>query len=58
VELLEMALEQPCEVCGGPTVIERRHPGAGPRVLPFERRSRLQAAANRKRSSTLRPVAH
>jgi len=53
-----MALEQPCEMCGGPTVIERRHPGAGPRVLPFERRSRLQAAANRKRSSTLRPVAH
>ena len=57
-ELLEQALEQPCEMCGGPLVIERRRPGAGPNVLPYERRSRLQAAANRARSWTAQRVAH
>ncbi len=38
------SLELPCEVCGGPTVPERRRPGAGPGVLPAERRNRLWAA--------------
>jgi hypothetical protein len=32
------ALEAPCEVCGGETVIERRRPGAGPGRLEVERR--------------------
>jgi hypothetical protein len=35
---LTHALESPCEVCGGETVIERRRPGAGPRTLDIERR--------------------
>jgi hypothetical protein len=38
------SLELPCEVCGGPTVPERRRPGAGPGVLPAERRNRLRTA--------------
>jgi hypothetical protein len=29
---------RPCEACGGPTVIERRHPGASPRPPFTERR--------------------
>ena len=27
---LASALEAPCELCGGETVVERRRPGAGP----------------------------
>jgi hypothetical protein len=57
-ELLAKALELPCEMCGGPLVIERRRPGAGPSALPYERRSRLQAAVSRARASTLRQVVH
>ena len=32
------ALEAPCELCGGETVIERRRPGAHRGPLPVERR--------------------
>jgi hypothetical protein len=32
------ALEAPCELCGGKTVVERRRPGAGPGTLDVERR--------------------
>jgi hypothetical protein len=32
------ALEAPCELCGGETVVERRRPGAGPETLGVERR--------------------
>jgi len=35
---LAHALEAPCELCGGETVIERRRPGAGPDQLDVERR--------------------
>ena len=35
---LEQALEQTCDLCGGPLAPERRRPGAGPRSLPLERR--------------------
>jgi len=35
---LAHALEAPCELCGGETVIERRRPGAGPLKLEVERR--------------------
>ena len=35
---LAHALEAPCELCGGETVIERRRPGAGPETLVVERR--------------------
>jgi hypothetical protein len=31
-------LEEPCELCGGERVIERRRPGAGPGRLDVERR--------------------
>lgn len=31
-------LDQPCELCGGERVIERRRPGAGPESLDVERR--------------------
>jgi hypothetical protein len=31
-------LEEPCELCGGEQVIERRRPGAGPDQLNIERR--------------------
>jgi hypothetical protein len=31
-------LEEPCELCGGERVIERRRPGAGPESLDVERR--------------------
>jgi hypothetical protein len=31
-------LEDPCELCGGEQVIERRRPGAGPESLDVERR--------------------
>ena len=37
---LEHALEAPCEICGGETVVERRRPGAGPPPLGVERRRR------------------
>ena len=32
------ALSEPCELCGGETVLERRRPGAGPERLTVERR--------------------
>lgn len=32
------ALDAPCELCGGKTVVERRRPGAGPETLDVERR--------------------
>jgi hypothetical protein len=35
---LAHALESPCELCGGETVIERRRPGACPDTLEVERR--------------------
>jgi hypothetical protein len=35
---LENSLVDPCELCGGDTVIERRRPGAGPDQLDVERR--------------------
>ncbi len=31
-------LDEPCELCGGARVIERRRPGAGPASLDVERR--------------------
>jgi hypothetical protein len=31
-------LEEPCDLCGGRHVIERRRPGAGPDTLDVERR--------------------
>jgi hypothetical protein len=31
-------LEEPCDLCGGERVIERRRPGAGPDSLDVERR--------------------
>jgi hypothetical protein len=34
---LERLLSEPCEVCGGPVVLERRHPG-GRHVMRRERR--------------------
>jgi hypothetical protein len=48
----EEAQGQPCEMCGGPTVPERRRPGAGPPILPAERRSRfVHAGGGRQRSA-------
>lgn len=40
---LERALDAPCEICGGETVVERRRPGAGPSELRVERRRRAMA---------------
>jgi hypothetical protein len=37
------ALDAPCELCGGETVIERRRPGAGPQTLVVERRRTAMA---------------
>jgi hypothetical protein len=51
----EMALERPCEVCGGPTVAERRHPGTAGR-LSVERRSARFGTARRPRAT--RSVVH
>jgi hypothetical protein len=31
-------LDEPCELCGGERVVERRRPGAGPEHLDVERR--------------------
>ena len=36
---------EPCEACGGPTVLERRRPGAAPRRPFVERRDRGPAPA-------------
>jgi hypothetical protein len=36
--------DAPCELCGGPTVVERRRPGAGPDTLEVERRRAAMAA--------------
>ena len=35
---------QPCELCGGEMMVERRMPGSGPRTLLRERRMRERAA--------------
>lgn len=40
---LAHALEAPCEICGGETVVERRRPGAGPPPHGVERRRRAIA---------------
>jgi hypothetical protein len=40
-ETLEHMLEQPCQVCGGKTVVERRRPGTSRRTPPVERRDRV-----------------
>jgi hypothetical protein len=40
---LSHALEAPCELCGGETVVERRRPGAGPDYLDAERRRAAMA---------------
>jgi hypothetical protein len=37
---LEHLLSEPCQVCGGETVIERRRPGTSPRRQFVERRDR------------------
>jgi hypothetical protein len=34
----EHLLGEPCEVCGGETVVERRRPGTGARKVFLERR--------------------
>jgi hypothetical protein len=34
----EHLLDEPCEVCGGETVVERRRPGTGARRVTLERR--------------------
>jgi hypothetical protein len=49
---LANALDAPCELCGGETVIERRRPGFGPDQLDVERRraaiaDRIAAADSR-----------
>ena len=54
---VERALALPCELCGGPTVLERRRPGTGHGFLPAERRSR-RAVAAAPRSRSAYPVAH
>jgi hypothetical protein len=36
----EHLLAEPCQVCGGETVIERRRPGTAPRRQFIERRDR------------------
>lgn len=38
---LENLLDEPCEVCGGETVIERRRPGTGA-AKPFVERRDLE----------------
>jgi hypothetical protein len=48
------AVEQPCELCGGPTVPERRRPGSGRGVLAAERRTRFVGAATASRRSPAR----
>ena len=35
---VEQLLDEPCEVCGGETVVERRRPGTGARKAFLERR--------------------
>jgi hypothetical protein len=35
---LEHLLGEPCQVCGGETVVERRRPGTGARKVFLERR--------------------
>jgi hypothetical protein len=35
---LQHLLGEPCEVCGGETVVERRRPGTGARKVFLERR--------------------
>ena len=37
---LEHMLEEPCQVCGGETVVERRRPGTSMRTPFVERRDR------------------
>jgi hypothetical protein len=43
-QTFEHLLSEPCEVCGGETVVERRRPGAGAAKPFIERRDLEQAA--------------
>jgi len=36
-------LAEPCDLCGGVQVVERRRPGAGPETLDLERRRAAMA---------------
>jgi hypothetical protein len=45
-------LEQPCQVCGGRTVVERRRPGTSPRTPPVERRDRKTFTPGMRRART------
>ena len=43
----EQLLGEPCEVCGGETVVERRRPGTGARKAFLERRDLEEPAQER-----------
>ena len=43
----EQLLGEPCEVCGGETVVERRRPGTGARKVFLERRDLEEPARER-----------
>jgi hypothetical protein len=45
----EQLLDEPCEVCGGTTVVERRRPGTGARKVFLERRDLQEHPAERER---------
>jgi hypothetical protein len=49
---LEHMLEQPCQVCGGRTVVERRRPGTSPRTPLVERRDRKAFTPGMRRART------
>ena len=42
----ELMLSEPCEVCGGETVVERRRPGTGA-AKPFVERRNLEEHSTR-----------
>jgi hypothetical protein len=42
----EHMLNEPCQVCGGKTVVERRHPGTGA-ARPFVERRDLEEPSTR-----------
>jgi hypothetical protein len=44
---LEHLLDEPCEVCGGKTVVERRRPGTGAARPFMERRDREETRQER-----------
>jgi len=52
------ALSLPCEVCGGPTVPERRRPGTRHGFLPVERRTRRTPAGTMRARSGSYWMAH